>query len=160
MRKRVVTGLCTLLFALCLIASTGLETKASNSMPMLDGSYLTHKTEVTGEAVAVTRGEHLQTGYSKLVVVGPGEIYAGGTTIAEHICKSVKITVIVERAKLNDTEWEVVDTWRKENTDANLASTSKRLKVDGGWYYRVCCVHSADGDISDSFTDGAYVKEP
>ena len=89
-----------------------------------------------------------------------GVIYAGGTTIGEHTCKSIQITVIVERAKWEDEEWEVVETWHKENTDADLVSTSKKLEVEGGWYYRVFCIHSADGDMSDSFTDGLYVEEP
>ena len=57
-------------------------------------------------------------------------------------------------------EWEVVEVWHKENTDADLVSTSKKLEVEGGWYYRVVCTHSADGDMSSSATDGLYVEEP
>ena len=87
-------------------------------------------------------------------------IYAGGTTIGEHTCKSIQISVSVERAKWEDEEWEVVEVWHKENTDADLVSTSKKLEVEGGWYYRVLCTHSADGDMSSSFTDGLYVEEP
>jgi hypothetical protein len=127
---------------------------------MLDGSYLTNETESTGTDVKLTRGENLQIGYSKLRVLSPGVIYAGGTTIAEHTCESVKVAVIVERAHWEDEEWEFVDSWQKENTDADLVSTSKRLEVEGGWYYRVWCIHSADGDLSTSTTDGLYVEEP
>ncbi len=55
----------------------------------------------------------------------------------QHTCKSIQITVSVERAKWEDKEWEVVEVWHKENTDADLVSTSKKLEVEGGWYYRV-----------------------
>ena len=106
------------------------------------------------------RGENLQVGYSKIRKVSAGVIYAGGTTIGEHTCKSIQITVIVERAKWEDEEWEAIETWHKENTDADLVSTSKKLEVEGDWYYRVRCVHSADGDMSSSATDGLYVEEP
>lgn len=49
---------------------------------------------------------------------------------------------------------------QKENTDADLVSSSKRLEVEGGWYYRVRCIHAADGDMSSSATDGLYVEVP
>lgn len=160
MKKRVVSGICLLVLMFGFMMSTGLDTEASDSRPMLDGSYLTNETESTGAATSITRGENLQIGYSKIRKVEPGVIYAGGTTIAERTCKSVKIAVIVERAKWEDDEWEFVDTWDKENTNADLVSTSKKLEVEGGWYYRVKCYHSADGDVSDSVTDGLYVEEP
>lgn len=87
-------------------------------------------------------------------------IYAGGTTIGDRTCESVKVAVIVERAKWEDKEWEVIASWQKENTNADLVSSSKKLEVEGGWYYRVKCIHSADGDMSDSSTDGLYVEVP
>lgn len=160
MRKRVVSGVCALVLMFGFMMSTGLDLKASDNRPMLDGSYLTNETESTGTDTKITRGMHLQVGYSKLRVAGPGVIYAGGTTIGQHTCESIQISVIVERAKWEDEEWEVVDSWHKENIDADLVSTSKKLEVEGGWYYRVTCIHSADGDMSDSFTDGLYVEEP
>lgn len=160
MRKQVVSGICALALMFGLMMSTGLDTEASDNRPILDGSYLTNETESTGTATSITRGENLQIGYSKIRKKGPGLIYAGGTTIAEHTCESVKITVIVERAKWEDEEWEFVDSWRKENTNADLVSTSKELEVEGDWYYRVKCIHSADGDVSSSYTNGLYVEEP
>lgn len=160
MRKRIVSGICALALMFSLLMSTGLDTKASDNRPMLDGSYLTNETESTGTGTSITRGENLQIGYSKIRKVGSGVIYAGGTTIGQHTCESVKIAVIVERAKWEDDEWEFVETWEKENTNADLVSTSKKLEVEGGWYYRVSCIHSADGDISDSYTNGLYVEVP
>lgn len=161
MKKRAVAGICALamIFGLTMM-STGPDLEASDDGPMLDGSRLTCGTESTGTDTKITRGENLQIGYSKLRVLEPGVIYAGGTTIAEHTCESVQVTVIVERAKWDDEEWEFVDTWDKENTNADLASTSRRLEVDGDWYYRVRCIHSADGDVSNSSTEGLYVGVP
>jgi hypothetical protein len=160
MRKWVVSGICTLVLMFGFMMSTGLDLKASDSRPMLDGSYLTNETESTGTATGITRGEHLQIGYSKIRKLGPGLIYAGGTTIGQRTCESVKVAVIVERAKWEDKEWEVIASWQKENADADLVSSSKKLEVEGGWYYRVKCIHSANGDVSDSSTDGLYVEVP
>lgn len=160
MKKRIVSGFCTLVLIFGLMMSTGLDTEASDNRPMLDGSYLTNEIESTGTATSITRGENLQIGYSKIRKKGPGVIYAGGTTIGQHTCESIKITVSVERAKWEDDVWEVVEVWRKENTNADLVSTSMELEVEGGWYYRVKCIHSADGDISSSYTNGLYVEEP
>lgn len=160
MRKRVVSGICALVLMFSLMMSTGLDTKASDDRPVLDGSYLTNETESTGTDTKITRGEHLQVGYSKIRKLEPGVIYAGGTTIGEHTCESIQVSVIVERAKWEDEEWEYVTNWHKENTNADLVSTSKRLEVEGGWYYRVKCIHSADGDMSDSYTNGLLVEEP
>ena len=162
MQKRAISAICAISLVICLMlsTSTGMSARASEANRMLDGSYLTHDTESTGTGTKITRGLHLQVGYSKIRKVSPGVIYAGGTTIGEHTCESIQITVIVERAKWEDTEWEIVETWHKENNDADLVSTSKKLEVEGDWYYRVRCIHSADGDMSSSATDGLYVEEP
>lgn len=161
MQKRTISTICAISMLICLLlsTSTGMSAEASDNRPMLDGSYLTNETESTSTDTKITRGENLQIGYSKIRKVKAGVIYAGGTTIGEHTCKSIQITVIVERAKWED-EKGVVTSWHKENTDADLVSTSKKLEVEGDWYYRVRCVHSADGDMSDSATDGLYVEEP
>lgn len=159
MRKRLVSGICSFVMILSLILCAGVEASASDSRPMIDGSYLTQDMESIGTAISVTRGVNLETGYSKLRRVADGVIYAGGTTIASHTCESVKVAVLVERAQLDDEEWEYVDSWIHENTNATTASTSKRLEVEGGWYYRVSCIHTADGDIAESYTNGLYVPE-
>lgn len=160
MRKRVVSGICALVLIFGLMMSTGLDTKASDNRPMLDGSYLTNETESTGTDIKITRGEHLQYGYSKIRKASPGVIYVGGTTVGEHTCKVIQVAVIVQRAKWEDEEWETVATFHKENTDADLVSITEKLEVEGGWYYRVKCIHSADGDMSDSYTNGLLVEEP
>lgn len=160
MRKKIVSALCALALMFGLIWSTGVDVEASDNVPMLDGSYLTHETESIGQDVKITRGADLLEGYSKLVRRGPGVIYAGGTTIAAHTVESVQVTVLVERARDENDEWHFVDGWHKENTNADLVSSNKRLEVEGGWYYRVRCTHSAGNDMSSSYTDGLYVSSP
>ena len=129
-------------------------------MKVIDGSKLTTDAESTGYNQKVARGEDLLTGYSKIVRMGPGEIYAGGTTIAVHNVERIGIGVVIERAKEEDTEWSFYDTWQKFNENTDRVSSKKYLDVEGDYYYRVKCVHSAGEDISSSFTDGVYIEEP
>lgn len=160
MKKKIISVCCAAVMIMGLTISAGFQTKATESQPMNENSYLTHDTEATGIATSMTRGVDLQTGYSKIVRMEPGVIYAGGTTIAQHEVESVKVGVMVERAKDENDDWHYVETWQKENENAISVSTSKRLEVEGGWYYRVRCVHSAGNDMSSSYTNGIYIEEP
>ena len=74
--------------------------------------------------------------------MGPGEIYAGGTTLAAHEVERIGIGVIIERAKEEDTKWSFYDSWNKflENTDR--ASSKKYLDVEGDYYYR-CLLYTS-----------------
>ena len=89
-----------------------------------------------------------------------GVFYAGGTTIARETVERVGITVMVERAQEGDEEWSFYDGWQKFNENADRVSSNQRLEVEGGYYYRVRCTHSANDDVSSSFTDGVYIEEP
>lgn len=157
MKKKIVSICCAVVSMVCMLLISVCNTKAASNDPILDGSYLTHDNESIGYDTKITRGEDLLTGYSKCVVLGPGEIYVGGTTIAAHTVASVKVGVIVERAKEEDTEWEFYDSWQKENKNADRVGSNRRLQVEGGYYYRVRSIHSANSDGSSSFTDGVYV---
>ena len=160
MKKKIISVCCATVMIMGLTISAGFQTKATGCQPMNDNSYLTYETESTGIATPITRGADLQTGYSKVVRLGPGAIYVGGTTIAQHEVASVKVSVMVERAKDENDIWHYVETWQKENENAISVSTSKRLEVEGDWYYRVRCVHSAGNDMSSSYTNGIYIEEP
>ena len=161
MKKRKIMSVCfalLLMMNMLLISTTNV--KASSNDPILDGSYLTHDYESIGYDMKITRGEDLLTGYSKCVRLGPGKIYAGGTTIAEHTVDSVQVAVIVERAQEDDTEWSYYDSWQKENLNMDRVASNRSLDVEGGYYYRVRCTHAANSDMSSSFTDGIYIEEP
>ena len=70
----------------------------------------------------------------------------------------MQIAVIVERAKEEDKEWTSYDGWQKENIDADRVASNRTLYVDGGYYYRVRCLHAANSDMSSSFTGGIYIE--
>lgn len=165
-KKRGISAIATLMLIFSVLAVTATDTQAVEEtklqnieeLPMIDGSYLIKAEESTGATTPMKRGEDLMTGYSKVRRLGAGEIYAGGTTIASHVVDQVGVGVIVERAKEGDTSWEFYDTWQKFNENTDRVSSSKRLKVEGDYYYRVRCLHSAGEDMSSSFTDGVYVQ--
>ena len=99
MRTKWVSTACVIIIVVGLFLSCNKNLYASEDRPMIDGSYLTHDNESIGYDTKITRGEDLLTGYSKCVRLGPGKIYAGGTTFAAHVVDSVQIAVTVERAK-------------------------------------------------------------
>lgn len=158
--KRCMSICCVFAMALGLSFGVSTDTQAASSVKVIDGSKLTTDAESTGYNQKVARGEDLLTGYSKIVRMGPGEIYAGGTTIAVHNVERIGIGVVIERAKEEDTEWSFYDTWQKFNENTDRISSKKYLDVEGDYYYRVKCVHSAGEDISSSFTNGIYIEEP
>lgn len=158
--KRCMSICCVFAMALGLSFGVSTDTQAASSVKVNDGSQLTKDAESTGYNQKVARGEDLLTGYSKIVRMGPGEIYAGGTTIAVHNVERIGIGVVIERAKEEDTEWSFYDTWQKFNENTDRVSSKKYLDVEGDYYYRVKCVHSAGEDISSSFTNGIYIEEP
>ena len=158
--KRCMSICCVCAMALGLSFGVSTDTQEASSVKVIDGSKLTTDAESIGYNQKVARGEDLLTGYSKIVRMGPGEIYAGGTTIAERAVERIGISVIIERAKEEDTKWTFYDSWNKflENTDR--VSSKKYLDVEGDYYYRVRCTHSAGDDMGSSFTDGVYIEEP
>ena len=163
-RKRRTSAVVVLLlsFSLLAIAPTDTQaaegTKPTKELPMIDGSYLNKEEEAIGATTPMTRGEDLMTGYSKVRRLGAGEIYAGGTTIASHTVERIGVAVIVERAKEEDTSWSFYDSWQKFNENTDRVSTGKRMMVEGDYYYRVRCTHSAGNDLGSSFTDGIFVQ--
>lgn len=165
-KKRGISVIVMLMLIFSLAAVTATDTQAVEEvkpqnieeLPMIDGSYLIKDEASVGATTPMTRGEDLMTGYSKVRRLGAGEIYAGGTTIASHTVGRIGVAVLVERAKENDTVWESYDGWQKFNENTDRVSSSKRLKVEGNYYYRVRCIHSAGEDLSSSFTDGIFVQ--
>ena len=158
MKKRFSSICLTLVMVTCMLLISFTNVQAGSDEVILDGSYLTHDEESIGYDAKLTRGVDLLTGYSKCVRKGPGLLYAGGTTIAAHTVDQVKIAVMIERAQKGDTQWTFYDLWTKENRNADRVGSNRMLNVEGGYYYRVRCTHSANYDMSSSFTNGVYVE--
>lgn len=158
MKKRILSALCVALLFFSIPFFTAVPAQAADS-PVLDGSKLTQDKESVGCNNKTTKGADLLAGYSKIVVLGPEKIYGGGTTIADHEVDRIMVSVIVERAQEGDTEWTYYDSWQKKNENTDRVGSNRMLEVEGGYYYRVRCIHSAGDDMSSSFTDGVYVEE-
>ena len=158
--KRCMSICCVFAMAVGLSFGVSTDTQAASSVKVIDGSQLTKDAESIGYNQKVARGEDLLTGYSKIVRMGPGQIYAGGTTIAEREVGRIGVGVMIERAKEEDTEWSFYDSWNKFLENADQVSSKKYLDVEGDYYYRVRCIHSAGQDMSSSFTNGVYIEEP
>ena len=159
MKKRFLSGCLAAVLTLCMLLSATCFAEAESDEPMLDGSKLTYNNESIGYDTKITRGQYLMTGYSKIVVLGPEKIYVGGTTVATQDVETVMIGVIVERTTDEDTPWARYEGWIKENKNTDRVNSTKMMEVEGGYYYRVRCTHSANDDVSSSFTDGVYVEE-
>lgn len=160
MKKKILSACCVALLIFSMPFFSAGKVQAAADEPVLDGSVLTKEDESTGYDTKVTRGVDLLTGYSKVVRLGPGKIYAGGTTIASHEVERVMISVMVERAQEGDTQWTFYDGWQKTNENTDRVGANRTMEVEGGYYYRVRCTHSANNDVSSSFTNGVYVEEP
>lgn len=160
MKNKWVSTACVIVIIVGLFLSSTKNLYASEDRPMIDGSYLTHDNESIGYDMKITRGEDLLTGYSKCVRLGPGKIYAGGTTFAAHVVDSVQIAVTIERAQEGDSAWGIHDGWQKESQNTDRVGSNRTLEVEGGYYYRVRCLHAANSDMSSSFTNGVYVEDP
>lgn len=158
MKKRILSALCVALLFFSIPFFTAVPAQAADS-PVLDGSKLTQDKESVGCNNKTTKGADLLAGYSKIVVLGPEKIYGGGTTIADHEVDRIMVSVIVERAQEGDTEWTYYDSWQKKNENTDRVGSNRMLEVEGGYYYRVRCIHSAGDDMSSSFTNGVYVEE-
>lgn len=159
-KKKILSLVTVLAVALSMAFVAEAPVQASDSVPMIDGSYLTHEDESIGYDTKITRGQYLLTGYSKGLRMAAGVFYAGGSTIATEVVDSVGVVVIVERAQEGDESWTYVDSWEKFNEDMDRVSSNLRMEVEGGYYYRVRCFHYANDDASSSFTDGVFIEEP
>jgi len=152
MKKRWLSVVCVMAILLSLSV---INVRASEQM--VDGSYLTNDTESVGEAVLVMRGEDLQVGTSKVSKSSSTSIAAGGTTGAKHVVDEVGVVVIVERLKVGTSSWLYYRTWENVKYDTAYVSSSKRLTVPTGYYYRVRCRHWANSDVSTSSTSGVLL---
>lgn len=159
MKKRMISGCLAAVLTLCMLLSATCFAETDTDEPVLDGSKLTGDEESIGYDTKITRGQYLMAGYSKVVRLGPEKVYVGGVTIATQDVERVMIGVIVERAREEDTSWHYYDGWIEERSNTDRINSTKMMEVEGDYYYRVRCTHSANDDVSSSFTDGVYIEE-
>ena len=157
--KKIIKKI-TVMAVMSLFAATQLQTpqvnvQAADGQECVDGSYLTNDDSSEVTVGSMSRGIYLKSGSSNIVRAGTGKIGAGGNTVGQKTVSKITVNVTVER--LLNGKWAYYTSWMKTNYNSVYVSSSKTLSVPTGYYYRVCCTHYANSDVSDSYTDGIYI---
>lgn len=156
MKKSKILSLIIVMFMVCtLFISTQKNVQAADVPECVDGSYLTNDDSSEVTVSSKSRGIYLKSGSSNIVRAGTGKIGAGGNTVGQKVVSKITVDVTVERYM--NGKWGYYTSWVQTNYNSAYVSTSKTLSVPTGYYYRVCCVHYANSDVSDSYTDGIYI---
>ena len=144
-----------LVFALCVCNM--INVNAEDATECVEGSKLLEEeySEGTSEMEVQARGMYLGSGTSSISKVNTGKIAVGGRTVAQMTVSKISVTVYVE--KLVNGSWVSYTSFSGTKYNAVLASASKTLSVPIGYYYRVCCSHRAESDVSDSYTNGIHI---
>lgn len=163
MKKRIISILLTFSFLICLGIVPEINALASEEVKIVDGSYLTDDESSTGTTENRTRGKHLMTGECSITNAGIGRIYAYAATTANHEVDYLKVIIYVERYLEDVDAWGYVDGWVEVINNDYYVSTSKTLKVEPGYYYRVHAEHVVqEGDDppeeTASATNGIFIK--
>ena len=138
-----------------LLIGTQQNVQAADMPECVEGSYLTNKDSSEVTVDSKSRGIYLKSGSSSITRAGTGKIAAGGNTVGQKVVSKITVDVKVERYV--NGKWGYYTSWIETNYNSVYVSTSKTLSVPTGYYYRVCCVHYANSDVSDSYTDGIYI---
>lgn len=156
MKKSKILSLIMVMFMVCtLFISTQKNVQAADVPECVDGSYLTNDDSSEVTVGSTSRGIYLKSGSSNIVRAGTGKIGAGGNTVGQKVVSKITVDVTVERYV--NGKWGYYTSWVETNYNSVYVSTSKTLSVPTGYYYRVYCVHYANSDVSDSYTDGIYI---
>ena len=138
-----------------LLIGTQKNVQATDIPECVDGSYFTNDDSSEVTVGSKSRGIYLKSGSSNIVRAGTGKIGAGGNTVGQKVVSKITVDVTVERYV--NGKWGYYTSWVETNYNSVYVSTSKTLSVPTGYYYRVYCVHYANSDVSDSYTDGIYI---
>ena len=156
MKKNKILSLIMAMVMVCaLLIGTQKNVQATDIPECVDGSYLTNDDSSEVTVGSKSRGIYLKSGSSNIVRAGTGKIGAGGNTVGQKVVSKITVDVTVERYV--NGKWGYYTSWVETNYYSVYVSTSKTLSVPTGYYYRVYCVHYANSDVSDSYTDGIYI---
>ncbi len=167
MNKRKIFSIASVLILYSMFISLTMNVDAEESSKAgiwVDGSYLTYEDYSYGtSANQMLRGEHLMTGDSIITKTGNGRIYTYGQTTADHDVDFVAVLVYVDRYDESDGLWGQIDARAKDARDTYYVVSTKTLKVDRGYFYRVHCDHFAGNDDEEfydeaiSYTNGIWI---
>lgn len=156
MKKNKILSLIVAMIMVCtLLIGAQQNVQAADGQECVDGSYLTNDDSSEVTVGSMSRGIYLKSGSSNIVRAGTGKIGAGGNTVGKKTVSKITVNVTVER--LLNGKWAYYTSWTETNYNSSYVSSSKTLSVPTGYYYRVYCIHYANSDVSDSFTNGIYI---
>lgn len=156
MKKNRILSLIVAMIMVCtLLIGAQQNVQAADGQECVDGSYLTNDDSSEVTVGSMSRGIYLKSGSSNIVRAGTGKIGAGGNTVGQKTVSKITVNVTVER--LLNGKWAYYTSWTETNYNSSYVSSSKTLSVPTGYYYRVYCIHYANSDVSDSFTNGIYI---
>ena len=147
-KSKILSLIMTMIMVCTLFISTRGIAKASDAPECVDGSYLTNEDSSEVTVGPMSRGVYLKSGSSTITKAGPGKIAAGGNTVGQKVVSKITVDVTVERYV--NGKWGYYTSWIETNYNSVYVSTSKTLSVPTGYYYRVCCVHYANSDVSET----------
>lgn len=158
MKKRVLSMICSFGILCSMFLAVSLNVYAEDMKDggiVVDGSRLTYEDYSYGSSLnPMIRGTHLMTGDSIITKTGNRKIYTYGQTTANHDVDFVSVVVYVDRYHEDTGRWGQIDGRVKDARDTYYVVSTKTLKVDGGYFYRVHCDHLAGND-SDEFYEEA-----
>mgnify|MGYP000251394916 FL=1 len=156
MKKNKILSLIVAMIMVCtLLIGAQQNVQAADGQECVDGSYLTNDDSSEVTVGSMSRGIYLKSGSSNIVRAGTGKIGAGGNTVGQKTVSKITVNVTVER--LLNGKWAYYTSWTETNYNSSYVSSSKTLSVPTGYYYTVYCIHYANSDVSDSFTNGIYI---
>ena len=153
--KKQLSLALTLIMICSLFFGSILTANAAEEPECVDGSYLVNADSSEVTVGSKTRGIYLKSGSSTLTKEAAGKLTAGGNTVGQVVVSKIIVNVNIQ--KLVNGSWQYYDSWTATNYNSAYVSSSKTKYVPTGYYYRVCCNHSANSDVSGSFTNGLYI---
>lgn len=157
MRRRALSAIGSLFILFSIVLSGGMNVYAKNDEKtdiIVDGSRLTYEDYSYGTSSnPMLRGEHLMTGDSIITKTGNGRIYTYGETTANHDVDFVAVLVYVDKYHEDTGGWGQIDGRVKDARDTYYVISTKTLKVDRGYFYRVHCEHFAGNDDEEFYDE-------
>lgn len=161
--KKMVSVLCSavLLGGMVTVAMPDVQASVEQTK-QVDGSYLTMEESASGRSQnEASKGEYIMVGECSITKAGRGRIYVYAGTTARRTVNLVSTIVYVDQYNEKDDAWDQIDAWSEDAYNDYYVSTSKYIKVDPGYFYRVRADHFAGMqypyESTYSFTDGIKI---
>ena len=162
-KKKIVSMLCSaiLLGGMANVAMPDVQASVEQTK-QVDGSYLTMEESASGSSRnEASKGEYIMVGECSITKAGRGRIYVYAGTTARRTVNLVSTIVYVDQYNEKDDAWDQIDAWSEDAYNDYYVSTSKYIKVDAGYFYRVRADHFAGMQYpyeeTYSFTDGIKI---